>query len=225
VPLGSITSSITSAIGDHGIEAVFLLMLLDAVFPAASELVMLYAGALAAGTFAGSEVVLFGHEIGSEGWALVAVIAAGTLGYTLGAVLGWAIGAFGGRPFLERHGRWLHLGGDRFARADRWFARWGDATAFVGRLTPVARSFVSVPAGVFELPLGRYTLLTFLGSTIWCTGFAVAGFLLGSSWERLHHDFRYVEYAIVIALVAGVGWLILKRRSRPAGRPAGRRAD
>jgi dTDP-4-amino-4,6-dideoxygalactose transaminase/membrane protein DedA with SNARE-associated domain len=145
---GSITDAITTAIGDHGLYAIFWLMLVDAVFPAASELVMLYAGALAAGAFAGSDVVLFGHEIAGDRWALVAVIAAGTLGYTIGAVIGWGIGLYGGRPLLERHGRWFHLGPDRLERADRWFDRWDDAAVLIGRLTPIARSFVSIPAGV-----------------------------------------------------------------------------
>jgi membrane protein DedA with SNARE-associated domain len=221
----SITDAITTAIGDHGLYAIFLLMLVDAVLPAASELVMLYAGALAAGAFTDGKVVLFGHELTSDSWALVAVIAAGTLGYTIGSVLGWAIGLYGGRPFLERHGRWLHLGPRQLEKADRWFDRWDDAAVFVGRLTPVARSFVSIPAGVFEMPLGRYTLLTFVGSTLWCAGFAVGGFLLGANWEHLHDDFRYVEYAIVAVIVVGIGWLLLKRRSRLANRPAGNQPE
>ena len=142
---------------------------------------MLYAGAVAAGAFAGSEVVLFGHAIESDTWALLAMIGAGTIGYTIGSVIGWAIGLYGGRPFLERRGRWFHLGQDRLDRADRWFDRWDDLAVFVGRLTPVARSFVSIPAGVFETPFVRYTVLTFAGSTIWCFGFALGGFLLGST--------------------------------------------
>ena len=100
------------------------------------------------------------------------MVAAGTIGYTLGSVGGWAIGMYGGRPYLDRHGRWLHLGPERLEKAERWFDRWGDATALIGRITPLARSFVSIPAGVFRMPLGRYTVLTFVGSTIWCLAFA-----------------------------------------------------
>src|SRR5512133_3538528 len=98
--LASITSSITSAIGDWGLYAVFLLMLVDAVFPAASELVMLYAGAVAAGAFAGQSVTLFGTEIESTLWAYVAMATAGTVGYVVGSLIGWGIGFYGGRPFL-----------------------------------------------------------------------------------------------------------------------------
>ena len=166
--VASITGSITQAIGDHGIYAVFLLMAVDAVFPTVSELVMVYAGALASGAIAGADVTLFGHTISTPGWAFVAMALSGTIGYTVGAIAGWAIGLYGGRPLLERHGRWFHLGPERLERAERWFDRWGDWAVFLGRITPVARSFVSIPAGVFRAPLGRYTVLTFIGSTIWC---------------------------------------------------------
>ena len=122
--VSGLTDAVTSAIGDHGLYAVFALMLVDAIFPAASEVVMLYAGALAAGAFAGQDVVLFGTTI-DEGWtAYVAVALAGTIGYTIGAIIGWAIGVYGGRPYLERHGRWLHLDEEKLDRAERWFARW-----------------------------------------------------------------------------------------------------
>ena len=226
MPLASITSSITdaitSAIGDHGLYAVFVLMLIDAVFPAASELVMLYAGALAAGAFAGHDVVLFGEEISTPVWGFLAMVAAGTIGYTIGSVAGWAIGLYGGRPFLASRGRWFHLGPERLERADRWFDRWGDAAAFVGRITPVARSFISIPAGVFRMPLARYGALTFLGSTLWCLAFAGAGWALGTHWERLHHAFRYVEFVVLGLLAAGVAYLLVRRRSKLAERAAAR---
>ena len=104
MPVASVTHTLTSFIGDHGLYAVFGLMLIDAVFPAASELVMVYGGALAAGAFAGQDVVLFGARFSSGFWAYVAIALAGTGGYTIGSVGGWAIGAFAGRPYLERHG-------------------------------------------------------------------------------------------------------------------------
>ena len=103
--LASVSGSITSFVGDHGVYAVFLLMAIDAVFPAASELVMVYAGALASGAFASQHVVLFGHQIEPGGWAFLTMALAGTLGYIVGAIGGWAIGRYGGRPFVERHGR------------------------------------------------------------------------------------------------------------------------
>ena len=224
--LGHVTDAITAAIGDHGVYAVFLLMMIDAVLPAASELVMVYAGALAAGAFADEHVILFGERIESEPWAFATMVAAGTIGYTLGAIGGWAIGVYGGRPYLDRHGRWLHLGPERLEKAERWFDRWGDATALVGRITPVARSFVSIPAGVFRMTLGRYTVLTFIGSTVWCLVFAGIGWALGSNWETFHENFHYVDYAVLGLLVAGGIWLLIRRRrssrlARRAADPAG----
>jgi membrane protein DedA with SNARE-associated domain len=205
-----ISGSITSAIGDYGLYAVFLLMLIDAVLPAASELVMVYAGALAAGAIAGQTVTLFGAEIESTGWAYVAMAMAGVLGYTLGSVLGWTIGKVGGRPFLERHGRWVHVTPERLGRAEAWFDRYGDAAVLISRVVPVVRSFISIPAGVIGMPLGRFTVLSFLGTIPWCFGLAGVGLALGSGWERFHEGWRYADY-LVIALLALAALAIVVR--------------
>jgi len=212
--LSGITDAITSAIGDYGLYAVFLLMLVDAVFPAASEVVMVYAGAVAAGAFAGQDVVLFGQTIDAGLSAYVAMALAGTIGYTLGSMGGWAIGLYGGRPYLERHGRWLHLDQGKLDRAERWFERWEDWAVFLGRLTPVVRSFVSIPAGVMEVPFVRYTLVTLAGSAIWCFAFAGIGYAVGESWEDFHHAFRYIEYLVAVAIGGVVVWLAVRYRRR-----------
>jgi membrane protein DedA with SNARE-associated domain len=222
--LSEITDAITATIGDHGLYAVFFLMLVDAVLPAASEVVMVYGGALASGAFVGQEVTLFGKTIEEGLPAYLAIALAGTIGYTVGAVGGWAIGLYGGRPYLERHGLWLHLNEEKLERAERWFERWGDKAVFFGRLTPVVRSFVSVPAGVFEARLGRYTALTLLGSAIWCFAFAAAGYVAGESWEEFHHAFRYFDYLIAAVIVAAVAFLVirhLRRRRRVAEESSG----
>jgi len=214
------TSAVTSAIGDYGLYAVFLLMLVDAVFPAASELVMVYAGALAAGAFSGQTVTLFGREIDSTLWAYVAIAAAGTLGYLVGAIIGWAIGRYGGRPFLERRGRWVHITPERLDRAEAWFARYGDWAVLVGRLVPLARSFISIPAGVLESPFLRYVTLTAIGSAIWCFGLAGAGVALGQSWEHFHEDWRYADYAVGAFALLGVGYVVFRMVRRRARRRA-----
>ena len=211
----------TTFIGDYGLYAVFVLMAIDAVFPAASELVMLYAGALAAGAFSGQHVVLFGNRIDSHFWAYVAVSLAGTIGYTIGSLIGWGIGFYAGRPLLEERGRWFHLDQEKLARADRWFERYGGAAVFLGRVTPVVRSFISIPAGVVRMPLGRFTVLTFLGSALWCFGIAAAGWALGSNYERFHHDFAYLEYAVLAGVIFLAGWLILRWRSSRLTRGVG----
>jgi membrane protein DedA with SNARE-associated domain len=151
--LSAITDLLTTVVGDYGLYAVFALMLVDAVFPAASEPVMVYGGAVAAGAFAGQEVQLFGADLDDGFPAYLGIALAGTIGYTLGSIAGWWIGLRGGRPFLERHGRWLHLNEAKLERAERWFERWEDWAVFFGRVTPVVRSFVSIPAGVVEAPL------------------------------------------------------------------------
>ena len=207
MPLASVSSALTTLVGDHGLYAVFGLMALDAVFPAASELVMLYAGALAAGVFA-SHVSLFGSRIPSGFDAYLAMALAGTIGYLLGAIVGWAIGFYGDQKF--------RVSERKLAKARRWFDRWEDWAVFVGRVTPVARSFVSIPAGIFRMPFGRYTVLTGVGSAVWCFAFAGAGWGLGRSWERFHRDFRFVDYAVVVAVVLLAGWLVLRWRSRRA---------
>jgi len=220
--LSEITDLLTTVVGDYGLYAVFGLMLLDAVFPAASEPVMVYGGAVAAGAFAGQDVQLAGWRLEPGFEAYLGIALAGTVGYTLGSVAGWWIGLHGGRPFLERHGRWVHLNEEKLDRAERWFERWEDWAVFLGRITPVVRSFVSIPAGVFRAPLVRYTLLTALGSALWAFGFAAVGWAFGSRWEDFQHWFRYVDYGIVVLVVAGAGylaWKVARRRRSPVAEP------
>jgi membrane protein DedA with SNARE-associated domain len=215
--MSEITDAVTSAVGDYGLYAVFLLMLVDAILPAASEIVMLYAGAVAAGAFAGQSVTLFGERIESTAWAYVAMALAGTIGYVLGSILGWGIGWYGGRPYLERHGRWLHVTPEKLDRADAWFARYGDVSVLLARVVPVVRSFISIPAGVVRMPLGRFTLLTIPGSALWCFAIAGVGLALGTGWERFHHGWRYADYIVLGALLAGalvLAWRVRQRRAR-----------
>jgi membrane protein DedA with SNARE-associated domain len=221
--LSSVTELLTDTIGDYGLYAIFFLMLVDAVFPAASEPVMVYGGAVAAGAFAGQDVTLFGNEIEQGLPAYVAVATAGTVGYLIGSLLGWWIGAAAGRPFLEQHGRWFHLNAAKLDKAEKWFDRWDDWAVFLGRITPVARSFISIPAGVFRMPLGRYTVLTLIGSALWCFPLAGIGWALGANWESFHHAFHYVDYlviAAIVAIAAAIGWRFLRRRrARLESRP------
>ncbi|HEY2207926.1 MAG TPA: DedA family protein [Gaiellaceae bacterium] len=210
--VASVSASFTSQIANHGVYAVFGLMALDAVFPAFSELVMLYAGALAAGAFsAANGVTLFGSRIGFGAGAFVTLALAGTLGYLVGSLVGWAIGRWGGRPLLERHGRWLHLSPARLDRAEAWFDRWGPLGVLLGRVTPLIRSFVSITAGILEMPLGIYSVLTLVGSAIWAFAFAGAGYGLGKSYHGFDHGFHYVEYAVVAGILVALAYLVYRR--------------
>ena len=186
---------------------------IDAVFPAASELVMLYAGAVAAGVFPASHhVSLFGVKVGFGIGAFIVMALAGTLGYFFGALVGWRIGASGGRPLLERRGGWLHMSPERLDQAERWFERWGNVGVLVGRVTPVVRSFVSIPAGVFGMPLAPYALYTLIGSAVWSFAIAGAGYGLGSSYKSFDNGFKYAEYAIVAGVLALAAYLIYRLR-------------
>src|SRR5438552_3324768 len=144
--VASVSGTVTSFIGNHGLYAVFALMAIDAVFPAASELVMVYAGALAAGAFASQHVTLFGSRVTTAFWAFLAMALAGTIGYLVGSLVGWGIGAYGGRPLLEGRGRLFHLSPEKLGRAERWFDRWGDWAVFLVESRPSsARSSRSPP--------------------------------------------------------------------------------
>ncbi len=215
-----VTDAITAWVADYGLYAIFFLSLVDAVLPAASELVMVYGGALAVGAFSNHDVVLGGHTIESTGWAFVAVSLAGLVGYVGGAVLGWAIGLYGGRPYLERHGRWLHVTPPKLDRAEAWFQRWGSWAVLVSRCLPVVRSFISIPAGVAEMPLLRYTTLTALGSAPWYFGLAGVGVAVGASWERFHESWRYADYGVVALIVAALVAIALRAYLRRGRRRA-----
>ncbi len=210
--LGSVSGSLTSEIASHGVYAVFVLMAIDAVFPVASELVMTYAGALAAGAFTSAAGISVAGVDLSFGWeAFLALGLAGTLGYLVGSMIGWAIGRYGGRQVVERHGRWIHVTPERLSRAERWFARWGTLAVLVGRVTPVVRSFISIPAGVFRFPFGRYVALTAVGSAVWAFGIAAVGWALGSSYERFHHGFRFADYAVAAGILLAVAYLVWRK--------------
>lgn len=200
----------TSWLAHYGVAAVLLLMLVDAVFPAASEAVMVYGGALASGALAHRVDVLGWHTSGFG--AYVAVVVAGVAGYQIGAIIGWWIGDRGGRPFVERRGRLVHLTPERLHHAERWFDRFGWWAVFVGRITPVARSFISIPAGIFKMPIGRYNVLTLAGNTIWCAALAGIGWGFGASYHRFDHSFRYLEIAVVVGIVAVAAYWVLRLR-------------
>ena len=191
-------------------------MAVDAILPVGSELIMLYAGALAAGAIAGHHATIFGAPLSAGAESYIVLALAGALGYLVGSLVGWVIGARGGRALIERHGPKLHLSPETFARAERWFARRGGLAVFLGRLTPVVRSFISIPAGVFRIPLPRYTLLTLAGSLVWCLTFAGVGWALGNAWQGFHHGFRFADYGAVGLVVALIALVVVRRRRAQA---------
>jgi membrane protein DedA with SNARE-associated domain len=137
---------------------------------------------------------------------------AAAIGYLAGGLGGWLVGRFGGRELIEHRGRWLHVTPERLDRADAWFERWDRPGVLIGTMTPVVRSFVAIPAGIFEMPLAPFLGLTVIGSTLWSFAFTGIGYALGSSYKRFEHDFRYVEFVIVAGIVLGLAYLVYRRR-------------
>lgn len=197
----------TSFVGNHGLAAVFVLMFVAAVLPAASELTMIYGGALASGALAG-HIAHFG-----AGWhAYLAVVVTGVVANTLGAVFGWALGYYGGHPLLERHGRWLHATPERLDRAERWFGRFGAVAVPLGFALPIVRSFVALPAGIFEWPLRRLVPLALVGCAVFCAALGGIGWAVGASWHHASHDVRYLDYVVVALVVLAVAFVVVRRR-------------
>jgi membrane protein DedA with SNARE-associated domain len=211
---------LTSFIGNHGLVAVFVLMVVAGVLPVASEVTMLYGGALASGAVAG-HVALGGHRFGSGFHAYLAVLVTGVLGNLLGALIGWAIGFYGGHPLLERHGRYLHVTPARLQRAERWFARFERTAVPLGFATPVVRSFVAIPAGIAEARLRQFVPLALVGIVAFCAALGGLGWAVGASWHAARHDVDYVVYAVVAGIVLAAAYLVVRwRRSSTMPRRA-----
>ncbi len=173
----------------------------SAAIPFPSEIIMPLAG----------WVLVKKRELGFE-WLFLAAFY-GALGNTIGSLVAYYAGAWGGRPFLQRYGRFVLITRRELDWADRWFERYGERTVLVSRVLPVIRTFISVPAGVARMNVWRFTLLTFVGSYPWSLGLAWGGFALGENFEQLSDWFRPVALPIVIALVL-LGTLFLYRRIR-----------
>ena len=202
--VSDITTWVTDAIGNYGLYAVFLLMLIDAVFPAASEVVMVYGGAVASGAFAGQAIDALRlplRRAGCRRTSPIALAGHGRLPDRRRSV-GWAIGDYRGRPWLERHGRWLHLSAEKLDRAERVVRPLGG----LGRVPRAHHAGRCARSSRFRRGSsgrgsGRYVWLTLLGSAIWCFAFAGAGWAAGASWESFHHAFRFVDYVVALAVV------------------------
>jgi membrane protein DedA with SNARE-associated domain len=206
-----VTSFVSTFVGNHGLVAVFALMTIAAVLPAASELTMLYGGALASGAIAG-HVVLGSHRFGSGLSAYLAVVVSGLLGNLLGSVVGWYAGRRGGQPLLERYGRFIHVTPARIGRAERWFERFEGVAVPLGFATPLVRSFVAIPAGMFEVSLRRFLPSALAGIAVFAFALAGIGWAVGASWHAARHDVDYLEIAVVVIVVALVAWLIVRSR-------------
>ena len=193
---------IVTTVGDYGYAAVFVLMVLEsACIPIPSEVTMLFGGALASAGFAapGQELSLF--------W----VGMAGTLGNVVGSWLAYWAGAYGGRPLVDKFGRYLLIRPHEVDKAHDWFERYGDAAVFFSRLLPVIRTFISVPAGVVRMPFWRFTLYTVLGCLPWTFALAWFGYALGDRWESVERALQPFSWAIAGLCVVVVAVYVRRR--------------
>jgi membrane protein DedA with SNARE-associated domain len=163
-----------------------------------------------------ASVTDFGFAVSKGELTLVGIVVAGVLGNLVGSWVGYAIGYFGRVDLLERN-RLFHVSPTRLAQVEGWFERYGSATVFFSRMLPLVRTFVSVPAGVARMPLGRFSLLTVLGSTPWVLALALLGKGVGQNWESWRHHLSYLDYVIAAAIVIGAVWWLLRRRSAGDG--------
>ena len=205
-------------IATYGYLAVFILMVAEsACIPVPSELIMPLGGALAAGAVAG-------HRL-----SLTLVIVAGVAGNVVGSYIAWAVGRWGGQPALRRWGGRVWLSEDHLEVANRWFDRYGPRAVLIGRLLPVVRTFISLPAGIAGMRPLRFGIYTTIGCIPWTAALAAAGYAIGSSWEQIPNAFHTVTYVVaaivVVALVIGVWIFVVRaRRARHDGpRHAGER--
>ncbi len=191
----------TEFIGSAGVAAVFLLMTLEsACIPIPSEAIMLFAGFSASK----GELTLFG------------IVAAGVLGNLAGSWIAYAVGYYGRLDLLEKN-RLIHVNPKHLKWADDWFERYGSATVFFSRMLPIIRTFISLPAGVAKMPFWRFTAFTLAGSIPWVLALALIGESVGENWEDWRHKLGYLDYVVLLAIVVGVVYLIVKRRRRGPG--------
>ncbi len=201
-----------SLYGAVGYLGVLIAMAIEsAMIPLPSELILPYAGFLVSDP---TKLEPLTH--GPWGFWIVVIVA--TIGNTIGSLIAYAIGAWGGRPFLERYGKYLLIRQHEIELAERFFDKYGSATAFFSRLLPIVRTFISFPAGVARMPLGKFIVYSTAGAFLWSTILVYAGTLLGSRWEDIRHALQPFDLLIAVVVVAAVGLFIWWRLGRPGRR-------
>ncbi len=214
-PVRDLVTQIYDAVGYLGVA--LWVAIESVIIPIPSELVLPFAGFLV-----GEGVAI--EPTTGQAWNYYLVVLAGTIGATVGALIAYGIGAWGGRPVIERWGRYVGITGADLDRAELFFARHGQAASFFGRMIPVVRSLVSFAAGVARMPLGRFVLFTFLGSLPFTAALTFAGLQLGANWEDIGaviKRFEYVVLAILVVIALIWIWARIIKPRRAAAPPAG----
>ena len=194
--IGILSSFIVATISAMGYSGIVLLMAIEsACIPLPSEIIMPFSGYLVSR----GEMTLWGVSV------------AGAFGCVVGSLVAYWAGMYGGRPFIEKYGRYILLSRHDLDIADRWFAKYGEIIVFVSRLLPAIRTFIAFPAGVAKMNLTRFCIYTFAGSLPWCLGLAYVGQKLGEQWDKddtLKTWFHRFDFVIGIVGVLAVGWWV-----------------
>ncbi|MHB1565401.1 MAG: DedA family protein [Acidiferrobacter sp.] len=196
--VGHMAAFTLATIRSFGYGGIAVLMAIEsACVPVPSEVIMTFSGYL-----------VFTHTLTLSG-----IVLAGTLGSLGGSLIAYAIGAYGGRPFLVRYGRYMLISATDLDQADRWFQRHGEATVLVGRLVPVLRTFISLPAGISRMALAPFVVYSFVGSLLWCLGLGWIGLLLGTEWRALGPYLHWLDRGVVVMAVIAVGLYVVRHRT------------
>jgi membrane protein DedA with SNARE-associated domain len=204
VPVADILDPIVNAATDFidsvGVLGVFILMLLEsACIPIPSEATMLFAG----------------FNVSEGDMTLFGIVAAGVAGNLVGSWVAYAAGYYGRIELLDQN-RLIHINRKHLEWADSWFQRHGDATVFFTRMLPIIRTFISLPAGVARMPFWRFTAFTVAGCVPWVLALAIIGREVGDNWEDWRAHLHYLDYAVIAAVVAGIAYLVWRRRRKPS---------
>jgi membrane protein DedA with SNARE-associated domain len=198
--LASVTDSLVTfavnVVRDLGLPGIFLLMAPEsACIPIPSEATMLFAG----------------FNVANGEYSLLAAVSVGVVANLVGSWIAYAVGYFGRIDLLEKHGKALHVKPEHLAWADRWFEKYGDFAVFFSRMLPIIRTFISLPAGVARMPFWRFSVLTLAGCVPWILMLTLIGRAAGDNWERWKDNLHYVDYAVLVAILLGAGWLLVRR--------------
>jgi membrane protein DedA with SNARE-associated domain len=196
--ISSFIVNVISSLGYAGITA--LMALESACIPIPSEIIMPFSGYL----------------VWEGRFVLLSVILWGTIGNLIGSIIAYFIGIYGGRPLIEKYGKYILISSHDLGLAERWFKKYGNISVFFSRMLPIVRTFISVPAGVARMPFWKFCFYTFAGSLPWAFILTYVGVIMGENWSGIEVYFRKFDWLIVILVGLLIGWFIYKKIKKPS---------